>query len=57
MQPATTPKKNASKALYQAYNHNGTPLMRQPGTKAQAQVELNEYTHQTGNYGGWVAPL
>lgn len=34
---------------YMAYNHNGTPLMNQPGTRQQADKEAAEYRHQTGN--------
>lgn len=35
--------------MYMAYNHNGTELMKEPGTKAEAQKEMREYKKQTGN--------
>jgi hypothetical protein len=38
---------------YMAYNHNGTPLMKQPTTKAKATEELRKYQFATGN-GGYV---
>ncbi len=34
---------------YMAYNHNGTELMLEPGTKAQATREAENYSIQTGN--------
>lgn len=34
---------------YMAYNHNDTKLMRQPGTKQEAEREAREYTNATGN--------
>lgn len=50
-------KPHPAPSLWQAYNHNGTELMLDPGTEAQAQAELKEYEHQTGNCGGWIGPL
>lgn len=54
---AVTKVAKNSAALYMAYNHNGTPLMKEGGTKAQAQKELREYLAVTGNPPGHVAPL
>jgi len=34
---------------YMAYNHNNTPLMKEPGTKLQAENEANEYVCATAN--------
>lgn len=49
--PVTEKKAKAEPAteLYMAYNHNGTELMKKPGTKAEAQKEMREYKKQTGN--------
>lgn len=40
-------RKNVPK--YMAYNHNDTKLMRQPGTKQEAEREAREYSGATGN--------
>jgi len=34
---------------YMAYNHNDTPLMKEPSTKSEAEDEVAEYVHATGN--------
>ena len=35
--------------LFMAYNHNGTPLMNEPGTYEQAEKEARDYDTATGN--------
>lgn len=34
---------------YMAYNHNDTPLMREPGAKSEADKEADAYVCATGN--------
>ena len=45
----TANAKPAASKLYMAYNHNGTELMRSPGTQAAADKEAKEYRAATGN--------
>tara|TARA_Y100000310_G_scaffold344616_1_gene458334 strand:- start:7047 stop:7592 length:546 start_codon:yes stop_codon:yes gene_type:complete len=40
---------NNRDSSYMAYNHNGTKLMRQPGTKQEAEREARDYSSATGN--------
>ena len=34
---------------YMTYNHNDTPLMKEPGAKSEAEDEVAEYVCATGN--------
>lgn len=48
---ASNSKTSSNKTLWMAYNHNGTALMKEPGSKRAANKELREYTQATGNAG------